>query len=76
MTQEDRINYLTGEISALNSLLRALVATHPNKLQLAEYFESSIQGALAAAIPVVSSEAYLDGFHMQADSLRVGLPKA
>jgi hypothetical protein len=71
MTPEEKLNFLAGQVAAMNAFLSAVVATHPNAQQLLAEFDMRAQVALAATIPTSVSEAYLDGFRAQADSLRM-----
>lgn len=71
MTTDEKINFLAGNVCALNTFLSAVVATHPNVEQLLAEFDMRFQVALAATIGANVSEAYVDGLHAQADSLRM-----
>lgn len=70
MTTDEKLSHLAGEIVAVTAFLRAIAATHPNRMQLAEEFELRVQMALAATIPTNVSQTYLDGLQAGVDSLR------
>ena len=65
-------HYLEGEIVAITALLRAMIETHPNPLQLQLRFEEKYRAALAATTPALGREQYLDGLRSQAGRLWYG----
>lgn len=76
MDNEEKINYIGGQLTAMTAFLRALAVTHPDIEQLLIEFEERVQAALASTIPSNATEDYLDGLHAQADSFRLWPPKA
>ena len=70
MKPTELLHYLEGELTAQTALLHALIATHPNRQQLAEHFEAQLQGALAADVPAPVHEAALEGLQAQGELLR------
>ena len=65
-----RADALTGGFAALQSLLYAVVRTHPNPQLLSAEFEKFAQSALARHTPTPYGDELLDGFHTVADQLR------
>ena len=57
----DRVQYLAGQISAMETILRALIRTHPNKTDLAREFIGSIDGQQAMTLPAPVPEEFLQG---------------
>jgi hypothetical protein len=55
MTPEQRVSYLTGQISALGAAVHVLLKTHPNReeisLSLHEALEAQIARQLASSLP-------------------------
>lgn len=66
-------DFAGGQINAHAVLLRALIATHPNREQLRAAFESRAQAALAAAVPTPVREAYVQGLQQELETLWAGL---
>lgn len=71
MRNEEKLNFLAGQVATQTCFLRALAATHPHIEQLLAEFDMRFQVALASTIGANVSEAYVDGLHAQADSLRM-----
>lgn len=65
----NKADFVAGQVSAHLVLLRALIATHPQRELLQEQFELRAQVALSASVPSGVSEDYLSGFHQEVQSL-------
>lgn len=65
-----RLDAMNGGFAALQSLLYALLRTHPSPQLLSAEFEKFAQRALAQHTPTPYGDALLDGFHTVAEQLR------
>ncbi|WP_124836464.1 MULTISPECIES: hypothetical protein [Burkholderia] len=60
MNNEERQDYLYGEIAALACAVRALIEHHPNKPLVTAQFEANLEQTDAFALPETISESYRD----------------
>lgn len=65
-----RLDAMTGGFAALQSMLHAVVHTHPNPQQLSAAFEVYVQAALATHTNSELGDALLGGLHSVADHFR------
>ena len=75
MTDSEKIDYLSGQLSGLRAVVYSLIETHPSPLRLQAVFERKLQVVLAASIPTRVTEVYLDGMHAETDSVLSQLAK-
>lgn len=73
MSEKDaayKADFNQGQISVHLAVLRALIATHPRPDLLQAAIESRLQQVQAFAEASAVSEAYMDGLHSEAHSIR------
>jgi len=72
----DRIDFMMGEVHALQALLQALTVNHPNPLQLAKDAETNFQSGLAKIEGQAVPQSVVNGFQWMANELTSAIPGA
>jgi len=69
MTDQEKIDFVAGQVSGLKILVRALIEVHPAPELLKEVLVRKYQTALASTIPTPVTEAFLAGMRAEAGFL-------
>lgn len=69
MTDDEKLEFLAGQVHALVSFAGAAIITHPNPTALRSEIDRLHQVALAMSESRLVSEAYIDGLKQTRDSL-------
>lgn len=70
MTNEEKLNYLAGEVNGMRSVIVALIRLHPNPKELLAECDRLGEIATALATPLPVSERFLEGQRQTIDELR------
>lgn len=70
MTNEEKLNYLAGEVNGLRSVIVALIRLHPDPQALLAECDHLGEIAMALATPLPVSERFLEGQRQTIDELR------
>jgi len=70
MSESDKLEFLTGEVSGLRTVLMALLSTHPDPRALVQELDrlAALQSASSNPMPV--SEPYMQGQIQASDAFR------
>jgi len=72
MTNEDRLDFLIGQVAAMKAFCIASAVSHTNPSELLAAFQRGSEYTVAKTLPTVASEAMLQGMDsMNQDLLKV-----
>jgi hypothetical protein len=69
MTNEERLDYLIGQVAAIQAFCAASLVAHPRPSAVLVAFESASEVTIAKTIPTAASDAMIQGVESMCDRL-------